>query len=273
LFAQTEAYGLDFTYAEADSGIGPCLAEFGEFARVELDLIEVYMRDRKGTFLDVGANIGAISLPIAARLPDCRIISVEANRRIAAILCANAVNNRLGNVDVITAALGRGSGLAKFPTPPLTTRLSYGELGKHLADTMPTEVVRLCALDDIAPDDTRLVKVDVEGAEETVLEGAGRVLREVRPVWVIEANPRTRAQTARVMRTLIEAQYRLFWLYTPFVLPKPARGAPRGPALIDLNFVALPPGAENVWDLPAIVDVNAAWPSSRQGFPYFANYE
>ncbi len=46
----------------------------------------------------------------------------------------------------------------------------------------------MVSLDGILPDlpAPRLVKVDVEGAELDVLAGATRLMREVKPVWIVE---------------------------------------------------------------------------------------
>lgn len=52
----------------------------------------------------------------------------------------------------------------------------------------------------------RLVKIDVEHAEAEVLRGAERLLREVRPVWLVELHG---AEGQRAMELLGEAGYRV----------------------------------------------------------------
>lgn len=274
MFTATNAYGLRFTTIAADTMIGRALAVHGEFARIELDLIEAYLQHLggRGVYLDVGANIGTLSLPLARKFPQLRIVAIEANRNVANVLAANVVNNGLAGVEVIHAVAGSGPGIGQFPTPPLTTSFNYGNLGMHLLGRMPTEPVRITTLDETAPDDTLLVKLDVEGHEAEVLAGAQRVLQQVRPVWVAEANPNAREHTASVMQLFLEHGYRLFWLLTPFITPFPLRGPPRKFSMVDLNFVALPPGVDNIWDLPQFHSPADPWVTERAAYPYFARY-
>jgi FkbM family methyltransferase len=274
LYKSTDAYGLRFTYHASDTGIGPILAQYGEFSRVQLDLLNDYVAHagRRGAFLDIGANIGAICAPLAAANPDLRVIAVEANAHTASVLAANAVNNGLANIEIVHAAAGRTSGLIDFPTLKPGMSASFGEVGMHMAGRLPTEKVRLCSLDEIAPADTRLVKIDVEGFEGEVLAGASHLINHVRPVWSIEANPQARAVTHAAMSTMLAADYRLFWLLTPFVSPAPYRDAAPARWTLDLNFMALPAGQPNLWDLPEIVDPGAPWVTERRAYRFLERY-
>src|SRR4051812_46304360 len=94
-----EAYGLSFFYPRGDHAVGASLRDHGEFARPESDLICDYLAAAApGTFIDVGANIGAIALPVAARHPAWRVLALEAHRGLAGVLAANAYGARLFNV-------------------------------------------------------------------------------------------------------------------------------------------------------------------------------
>lgn len=274
LYRVTQAYGLNFTYLAADTFIGPTLAEHGEFARLEVDLIGDYLDLRPGprAYIDVGGNIGSIALPLAARRPDLGVVAIEANRHLAGVLAANAINNGLVNVEVVHAAAGAATGLARFPTPPITTRFNYGNLGLHHLKETRSEAVRVCTLDDITPAATRVIKIDVEGAEAEVLAGAGRVLSKVRPVWVLEANPNTREKGQACVDLLRGHGYQVFWLYTPFVTPRPHRGPPPSGLRFDLNLVAVPEGEPRLWDMPAVDSLLGEWPVKRDLHPYLRRY-
>ncbi|MBP6546282.1 MAG: FkbM family methyltransferase [Phenylobacterium sp.] len=71
-----------------------------------------------GTYVDVGANLGSIALPVARS--GGRVIAIEANRGLAGLLATNALNNGLYNVEVHHAAVGETRRLAKFPMVPLS---------------------------------------------------------------------------------------------------------------------------------------------------------
>jgi len=97
---------------------------------------------------------------VAQRLPQVRVIAIEAQRRLAGILAANALNNQLFNIDVMHAAAGARAGLEAFPQAPLDARFNFGTVGAAMTE-LPAEMVRVCTLDEVAPADTRFVKIDV----------------------------------------------------------------------------------------------------------------
>jgi hypothetical protein len=61
--------------------------------------------------------------------------------------------------------------------------------------------VRVVALDDLDLPAPAFVKVDVEGSEVAVLDGAARLLREARPVLVVETHE-TNAEVADRLEAL-----------------------------------------------------------------------
>jgi FkbM family methyltransferase len=277
----TRAYGLSFLFPENDSAIGTSLRDYGEFGKPEIELIASYMDQSKelGTFIDVGANIGAIALPVAAGR-QCKVIAIEANRRLSNVLAANVLNNQLYNVEVICAAVGARSGIARFPNVSLSSKINFGVLGTHLNDKIPTEPVLMHSLDEIATQNTQFVKVDVEGAESEVLRGARNLIEKIRPIWLLEANKEDvyRGHTEEIvretMRILLNSAYRLFWFFVPFTTINSRKMPTERSKLLrgDMNFVALPKGAENIWDLPEIPDHSVPWPTELRAFSYMKRY-
>jgi FkbM family methyltransferase len=270
----TRAYGLDFLFPRGDRAVGASLRTHGEFARPEVDLISAYLQiaPRPGTFIDVGANIGAIALPLAARHRDWRIMAFEANRNLCSVLAANTLNNQLYNVEPTHAAVSDRAGLAEFPGVPLDAEANFGMLGFG-ATGLATETVRLCTLDAVAPPDVGFVKIDVEGFEAEVLRGAAAVIGERKPVWLLEADKKNQPRVEETMGLLMDAGYRLFWFYAPFVTAKPLKGAPAPPVWRgDLNLLALPPGAPNLWNLNQHLAVDAPWPTEGREFGYLQRY-
>lgn len=270
----TTAYGLKFFVAGNDLGVGKVLRERGEFARVETDLIIDYLKALPGgSYVDVGANIGAIALPVAAATK-ARVIAIEAQREVATILGANVCNNGLHSIEVIHAAAGPRAGLMRFPQARLGgVAFNVGGVGESLINSqeLHLETVRVCTLDEVAPADTRLVKIDVEGAEPQVLAGAANLIAKVRPIWLLEANDRTMTPARQTMATLLEAGYRLFWLHVPLATPIAERPGPRSVAG-DSNFIALPDGVNNMWGLPPLLSPDAERPLRAQSFGYLARY-
>ena len=266
----TLAYGLSFLFPARDNAVGACLRNHGEFARVELDFFTDHAAGQ-GTLIDVGANIGAIALPFARARPDWRVLAIEAHRGLHGLLAANALNNRLFNVEVFHAAAGAEPGLPDFPATPLSDEMNFGTLGFGRTATV-TEHVRMLTLDEIAPADTRLVKIDVEGYEPEVLRGARDLLGRRSAIWLAEASIQNPEPSAQTIRTLMEAGYAVHWLFAPFATPASAKARPATPGRGDANVVALPPGVPNRWNLPLISDPSERRPSGADAYPYLARY-
>ena len=135
-----------------------------------------------GTFLDVGGNVGLVTLEVAARTrersPSIHVFEPHPDN-------VDALERNLGlnpgvRVEVVRAAVGSAEGSAR-----LRTSAPRGESGAHRivsADTAEdTMVVRVVTLDEYARrkglDYVDVLKIDVEGHEVAVLEGAKELLR------------------------------------------------------------------------------------------------
>jgi FkbM family methyltransferase len=269
---RTIAYGLDFLFPATDSIVGPCLSQHGEFSRIILDLFLEMGKDLgPATMIDVGANIGSISLPFAKALPDWRVISIEAHRGIAGILAANALNNQLYNVEVINAAAGPDKRMVDFPATSLFEKMNFGNVGfdDKQSRTTPTAMI---SLDEIAPSSTRLVKIDVENFEPQVIRGANRLLANQETAWLVEASVQFPTTSLETIKIFSDAGYSVFWVYVPHATPKSAKNKPNNALSGDANVLALPAHFKNIWDLKKVLSVNEARPSNASDYPYLARY-
>jgi FkbM family methyltransferase len=260
---------LLFRFPAGDTAVGASLRDYGEFSRMILDLLLDYA-DGAGTLLDVGANIGSVGLPFAARRPAWRVVAIEAHPGLADILNTNIAANGLANVSLLRAAAGATAGRADFPAPSLTGERNFGDIGFETEGE--TVSVRMMSLDDVAPDDTRLIKIDVEGYEPQVLAGAARLIAAQRAVWIVEASVQHPRAAEATIRTFQAAGYQVGWFYVPFVTPRNGRGIPPNPARGDSNIVALPPGAPNAWNLRLVGAPGEVRPSDLASYPYLDRY-
>jgi len=168
----------------------------------------------EGGVIDVGANLGIVTVILARRFADRPVHSIEANPFTIEALRANVNLNGCGNVVVQQLAIAGHDGTVKFdadPTNRATTSISTGAQGQEVE--VPCAMLDTFAaangLDRIA-----FLKVDVEGYEKVVFEGArgllGRravatILFEVAPAMAIRAG----MDVGRPARMLEEAGYRL----------------------------------------------------------------
>ena len=136
------------------------------------------------TFIDVGANIG-VHVARAAQLVGSsgRVIAVEPNTENCRLLLLTIQKNSFHNVTLIPSALSDTSDWTWFGT-------HIGSNGGALPFNNETLtegfgfIVPIRRLDDIAPAGTTVVKIDVEGAEVSVLKSGLQTIQRDRP-WVI----------------------------------------------------------------------------------------
>lgn len=132
-----------------------------------------------GLMIDVGANYGYYSCIWAAANPKNRVIAFEASPRNFSALKLNLINNDLETqVDVYQIALGKESGSLPFTLGP-EEQSSWGGL---LIDRENGSIeVPVVSLDKhfLKSDYNQIdvLKIDVEGADTWVLQGAEQLLR------------------------------------------------------------------------------------------------
>jgi FkbM family methyltransferase len=147
-------------------------------------------------FIDVGANIGSISIPVAkkAAKTGLHVISIEANPHMAQRLRHNVRLNRLDNITVVDKCASDEKGKSRFSqTLPGTPNqgLSGMQTDRQIAGSITNEIDTI-TVDEIIADlnlDNRpvsVIKVDVEGAELKVLRGCGKTIEKFLPVLFFE---------------------------------------------------------------------------------------
>lgn len=141
------------------------------------------------TVLDIGANVGFYSILLSRLVgPSGRVISFEPLPRNVYFLNLHIRLNRLNNIKVYEAAVSDFDGQMNFD--------ASGDLStERLAENGGLKVPVL-SLDSLIDFDTstRLVKIDVEGAEESVLRG-GKIFSRINVqsfCWPPMANMRLR---------------------------------------------------------------------------------
>ena len=149
--------------------------------------------------LDIGANVGAFSRAFvkAGQRPGL-VLAFEPSSYVFSIL--QIVTRRLRQVQCHKIALSSAAGSVDLQTPIKTSgslRVGLSYIGAATDSNTLTETVPAQRLDDFLADrqlDTiDVVKMDVEGAEQLVLDGAPDLLKRVRPIWYVEIDE-SRAQ-------------------------------------------------------------------------------
>jgi FkbM family methyltransferase len=153
-------------------------AETGVWAERTVDLIRNCFKESDGgVYVDVGANIGATVIPIAAN-PKVNCLALEPEPATFQHLITNiGANCAHGNVQAKQVAAFSRRGTMSFEISPtnmgdnrLRTREAAGAFGEEQWHSIDVETV---PLDEIVPRSERplVVKIDTQGAEPHVVEG------------------------------------------------------------------------------------------------------
>jgi FkbM family methyltransferase len=136
-------------------------------------------------FVDVGANIGAFSIPLARRAE--RVIAIEPSPQVLTYLARNVTLNNLSNVEIAACA----AGLPDCDSVPLyiPPESHFGMASSAPQFNMAPTPVPSRSLDAILLEHgvarVSVMKIDTEGYEAHVLLGAQELLRGSSPPPVV----------------------------------------------------------------------------------------
>jgi FkbM family methyltransferase len=180
-------------------------------------------------FVDVGANIGYYSLLASAHVGQRgRVVAVEASAAVFAELRANAAANQMcDRIRLVNKAASASAGtLTVFAGPThnvgmSTTVPTRGLKAESAVAALPLDQILTAA--EIAA--TRVIKIDVEGAEPDVLAGMANLIPCLRPdaEIVVELSPRWWLQRnlspADVLKPFIDVGFKVYTMtndYSPW---------------------------------------------------------
>lgn len=155
--------------------------------------------------LDVGANVGNHTFYLAC-VAGCRVAAFEPNSALAqAIKTSRRLNQLEQQVEVFALGVGASSGRADFGHLD-ETNLGAQSLRLSTDRDAPIEVM---ALDEHSwSEPVRVIKVDVEGMELAVLEGAEQLITRDQPILYVECQ--TEADFVTINQWLADKEYH-YW--------------------------------------------------------------
>lgn len=142
-----------------------------------------------GTVIDVGANIGLSAIEFARTAgAGGKVIAFEPHPDTAARLRGNLDRNGIGNVEIVQSAVGAAPGTVTFNESADATLSSATLVPRNLVRSFD---VALTTVDltwaAAGKPQVSALKIDVEGGELAVLQGATELLARDHPVILLEA--------------------------------------------------------------------------------------
>jgi len=241
----------------ANDVVGQAICYSGFFEPESIPLYQRVLTERK-VFLDVGAHVGQFTL-LASNLvgPRGRVVSFEPDPLTFRLLRKSIALNKLTNVVAVRAALADVNAVLSFHLSQArnigANSLRPPAQGLDARSSVPVECWRM---DDFLqrnnipkPD---LVKIDVEGAELLVLDGARETLSGPdQPILIVEFCEITLAQFGancqQLAARLESFGYHLMhvggWPLQPYAGPHPEGRA--------INVAAIPPARLHEFAAPS----------------------
>lgn len=199
-------------------GIDLSIFLFGKFERKTLNVIEALLKPNS-IVIDIGANVGALSLPIAQMLGDeGKVVSVEPTDWAFAKLNRNfGLNPSLKKRSItVNAKIGCDESILPksfFSSWNLESKEGVHESHKgslhSAADASFYTLENLVTSLSLPKVD--LIKLDVDGYETQILKGGASVFRKFKPALIVEICPyvlrETGTSTSELISILAEYGY------------------------------------------------------------------
>jgi FkbM family methyltransferase len=178
--------------------------------------------------IDIGANYGLFTLSMARSVgAGGHVWAFEPASATASFLEASLRENAVANVTLRRAGVSSRAGTAELS---LNASPELNEIVRGGGSRGPTERIELCSLDELDAagtwDRVDFLKIDAEGEELRIIEGAGSFLRRHSPLIQVEvmAGTKTSLEPVRAFLLLGYQAYRLvpgLGILVPFDLREP----------------------------------------------------
>lgn len=220
---QTEVVNTKYGHVlinKNDIYIGRHLKQKGTWCDEELITIGSVLRTGD-VVIEVGSNIGSHSIAIAAKIgSEGKLYAFEPQRIIFYHLAASIALNGLLNVYCYQKAVGAACGFAKIPQVNYEVEGNFGAVslieGKNLevmvSDTI-FEEVEVVTIDSLNLPSCRLIKIDAEGMEIDVINGAKDTIKKFRPVIFTEWDARN--NDVNIVSKILNLEYKMYAIHTP----------------------------------------------------------
>jgi FkbM family methyltransferase len=200
------------------------LEVYGEYCPDELRMLLQLVKPGM-TVVEMGANIGTHSVPLARQCFPGPIYLFEPQQRVFQILCANLAANGVRNAIALPEACSDTAGFVVVPPIDYDAVSNFGGVSVQAdGEGVRGQRVRATPLDSLELPACDVLKIDVEGFETYALRGAAATIAKFRPALYVE-NDRV-ARQREVISLIAGMGYRMYWHYPRLFTPDNFNGYP-----------------------------------------------
>lgn len=193
-------YGKMLFFRNDSGALSSSLKEYGEWADNELTFVRRFV-SHGSVVVDVGAYIGTHTLAFSEFVGNKgQVFAIEAQPASYEVLVTNIEANNLWNVVPYNAIASNNIGNVIIPTIDTELVSSFGSASLHdilLYETEQKKIstqesekikARSISVDSLNLPSCDLIKIDVEGVEDMVLDGARETVGKYAPAIYCECN-------------------------------------------------------------------------------------
>lgn len=173
-YTQRSISFLHYTFIVPD-----CMSFLFQFKEIFVEEYYKFNTSQKSPIiLDCGANIGTSCAYFASLYPEAKIMAFEADPVIAAVLKANMEVNKIKQVEIIAKAVWVDDKGIEFATEGSdgASIFGHGEKTKIESIRLKDVLLQIPHID--------MLKMDIEGAETTVLKDCAEALSNVQHLFI-----------------------------------------------------------------------------------------
>ena len=195
-------------YNKNDIYIGKSIEKYGEFSYLEAKIFEQICK-AGDIVIEVGANIGAHTLYLSKLVGNGFVFAFEPQRLVFQNLCANLALNSISNVFAYQEAVSNENGTIIIPECNFKENNNFG--GINIENTKNGTTVNKQKLDNFLNkiDRLKLLKIDVEGMEISVIKGASELIKKFRPMIYVENDRQEHSK--ELIELLWSLDYKMYW--------------------------------------------------------------
>jgi FkbM family methyltransferase len=174
------------------------LTHFNTSEKWMAQMLPKLLEKHKGSFVDVGVNVGQTLLKVKKLSPEISYIGFEPNPTCIYYLEKLIAHNKISNTQIIPVGLAESTYVAQLQQYYADSTDSSASIVANFRPSQQVvhtkQIVVLGEKDLELKEKTGIIKIDVEGAEWPVLQSLQKIILRDKPAIIIEILPAYKAE-------------------------------------------------------------------------------